>query len=79
MPTIINPNDKTFYLVPTEDGASPDLFTEWVYVNSAWEMFGSAKIDLSRYLTDVTVNGNSVVTNGVAEISIEDAADYERL
>ena len=79
MPTIINPNDKTFYLVPTEDGASPDLFTEWIYVNGAWEMFGSAKIDLSRYLTDVTVNGNSVVTNGVAEISIEDAANYEHL
>lgn len=79
MPTIINPNDKTFYLVPTKDGISPDLFTEWVYINGAWEIFGSTKIDLSRYLTDVTVNGNSVVTNGVAEISIEDAADYERL
>ena len=49
VPTIANPNDKTFYLVPTEDGTSPDLFTEWVYVNGAWEMFGSAKIDLSGY------------------------------
>ena len=68
MPTIENPNSSTFYLVPTEDGTSPDLFTEWVYVNGAWEMFGSASIDLSGYLTDVTVNGISVVTDGIAEI-----------
>lgn len=70
IPTIANPNDKTFYLVPTENGTSPDLFTEWVYVNGAWEMFGSASVDLSGYLTDVTVNGNSVVTDGIAEIPI---------
>lgn len=70
IPTITSPDDKTFYLVPTEDGTSPDLFTEWVYVNGAWEMFGSASVDLSGYLTDVTVNGTSVVTDGVAEIPI---------
>lgn len=70
MPTIINPNSSTFYLVPTEDGTSPDLFTEWVYVNGAWEMFGSAKIDLSGYLTDVQINGTSIVENGVANVPI---------
>ena len=72
VPTIQNPDEKTFYLVPSEDGTSPDLFVEWAYVNNAWEMFGSASIDLSGYLTDVQVNGASVVTNGVAEVSIED-------
>ena len=70
MPTIENPNSSTFYLVPTEDGTSPDLFTEWVYVNGAWEMFGSASIDLSGYLTDIQINGTSIVTNGVANIPI---------
>lgn len=70
IPTIANPNDKTFYLVPTEDGTSPDLFTEWVYVNNAWEMFGSMKIDLSGYLTDVQINGESVVQNGIANIDL---------
>lgn len=70
IPTIANPNDKTFYLVPTEDGTSPDLFTEWVYVNGAWEMFGSMKIDLSGYLTDVQINGSSIVTDGVANVPI---------
>ena len=68
MPTIVNPDSSTFYLVPTEDGTSPDLFTEWVYVNGAWEMFGSASIDLSGYLTDVQINGQSIVTDGVANV-----------
>jgi len=70
VPTIVNPDSSTFYLVPTEDGTSPDLFTEWVYVNNAWEMFGSASVDLSGYLTDATVGGTSVVTDGVAEIPV---------
>ena len=70
IPTIAQPDSKTFYLVPTSDGTSPDLFTEWVYVNNAWEMFGSMKIDLSGYLTDVTLNGTSIVTDGVAEIPV---------
>ena len=76
VPTIQSPDAKTFYLVPTADGSSPDLFTEWVYVNNAWEMFGSASIDLSGYLTDVTVNGTSVVNNGVAEIPIGSSSEF---
>lgn len=70
IPTIAQPDSKTFYLVPTSDATSPDLFTEWVYVNNAWEMFGSASVDLSGYLTDVTIGGTSVVTDGIAEIPI---------
>ena len=76
IPTITNPDDKTFYLVPTEDGTSPDLFTEWVYVNNTWEIFGSVAIDLSNYLTDVQINGVSIVTDGVAEMPI---ATYENV
>ena len=74
VPTIVNPNSSTFYLVPSQDGTSPDLFIEWVYINNAWEMFGSASVDLSGYLTDVTVGGNSVVTDGVANIPIANTA-----
>lgn len=76
IPTIANPDEKTFYLVPSEDGTSPDLFVEWAYVNNAWEMFGSASIDLSGYLTDVTVDGNSVVTDGVAEIPVASSSTF---
>ena len=70
IPTIANPDDKTFYLVPTAGGTSPDLFTEWVYVNGAWEMFGSASVDLSGYLTDVQIDSTSIVNNGVADVPI---------
>jgi len=76
IPTIANPNDKTFYLVPTEDGTSPDLFTEWVYVNGAWEMFGSMKIDLSGYLTDVQVNGTSIVSDNIANIPLANSDKF---
>lgn len=64
IPTIQNPDERTFYLVPSEDGTSPDLFVEWVYINNAWEMFGSASIDLSNYVTNTdyaTANDGGVV------------------
>ena len=66
LPTIQNPDSKTFYLVP--GGDSPNLYVEWVYTNNAWEQFGSATIDLSGYITDVKINNVSVVENGVANI-----------
>lgn len=73
MPTIANPNDKTFYLVPTEDGTSPDLFTEWVYVNGAWEMFGSASVDLTDYVknTDIGTISKGGVFKVAADASIK--------
>ena len=36
-------------------------------------MFGSATVDLSDYITDVQIDGNSIVNNGVATIPV--AAD----
>lgn len=48
IPTIQNPDEKTFYLVP--GGATPNLYVEWVFVNNAWEQFGSVTIDLSGYV-----------------------------
>lgn len=50
VPTIQNPSTSTFYLVPAEDGSSPDLFVEWIWTGTTWEMFGSATIDLSNYV-----------------------------
>lgn len=73
VPTVSNPDGNTFYLVPAESETSPDLFVEWIYVNNKWEMFGSATVDLSDYITDVQIDSNSIVNNGVATIPI--AAD----
>lgn len=70
IPIINNPDEKTIYLVPASYQPSNNMFTEWVYVNNTWEIFGSVAIDLSSYLTDVQINGTSVVTNGVANVPI---------
>ena len=50
VPTIEDPDANTIYLVPGTSALSPDLYVEWVYVNDAWEQFGSARIDLSDYV-----------------------------
>lgn len=68
VPTIVNPDSSTFYLVPTEDGTSPDLFTEWVYVNNAWEMFGSASVDLTDYVKNTDYA--SANTGGVVKVDV---------
>jgi len=49
IPTIQNPSENTFYLVP--DGSGDDMYNEWIYINNAWEKFGSTRIDLSQYYT----------------------------
>lgn len=64
VPTIQNPNIQTFYLVPGGEGSN--LFIEWVYINSAWERFGSADVEIS--VQDVQINGTSIVSNGIANI-----------
>lgn len=50
IPTVTNPDTKTFYLVPDSDEGN-NLYIEWVYLNRKWEQFGSATIDLSNYVT----------------------------
>ena len=47
VPTIQNPSTKKLYLVPNQNGSSPNLFIEWIYSNNAWESVGSATIDIS--------------------------------
>ena len=44
IPTIQNPDEKTFYLVPGGEGNN--MFVEWAYVDNAWERFGSADVKL---------------------------------
>ncbi len=65
MPTISNPNPKYFYLVPAENPASPDLFVEWIYVSNAWEMFGSATVDVSGKLDILQPAGDATDVYGV--------------
>lgn len=48
VPTVTNPDPKTFYLVPGGDASN--LYIEWIYLYNRWEQFGSATIDLSNYV-----------------------------
>lgn len=66
VPTIQNPDTQTFYLVP--GGENNNLFIEWVYVNNAWERFGSADVEVP--VQDVQVNGVSVLSDGVANVPV---------
>jgi len=62
MPTVANPDSQSFYLVP--GGADSNLFIEWVYVNGAWERFGSADIDLSGYATKADTVLDTTLSKG---------------
>lgn len=64
VPTIQNPNETTIYLVP--DGTGNDLYVEWIYVNNAWEISGSASINLTDYVKN-TDYANST-TGGVIKL-----------
>lgn len=47
-------SSTTVYLV--KSGSSGDLYTEYIYVDSAWEILGSQKVDLTGYATESWVN-----------------------
>ena len=70
MPTIEDPFSNTFYLTPGGDETN-DLYSEWIWLeeDEEWEKFGSAVAGVS----DVQVNGASVVTDGVANVPIASA------
>lgn len=80
VPTVQNPEEDTFYLVPSASVTSPDLFVEWIYVNNAWEMFGSATVDISGKADKVTnaTSGNfaSLDSNGNLTDSGHNSTEY---
>ena len=44
------------YLVPTIDGSGNNYFEEYVYINDAFELLGTSKIDLTGYVTIDNLN-----------------------
>lgn len=45
-------SNTTVYLVPSTDPDDQNLYTEYIYVNGAWEKLGVQKIDLTNYVTN---------------------------
>lgn len=59
-PTVASPSGSTIYLVPVGTAGSSNAFSEWIYVNNAWEIFGDASVDISELITvKETVSGTT--------------------
>lgn len=62
------------YLVKTGD-ETQNLYTEYVYVNEAWEKLGTQKLDLSGYLTKTdasnTYLGKTAVASSAAKLNTD--------
>ena len=46
----------TIYLLKTPAGTNGDLYTEYIYVDGAWETLGTQTVDLSGYVTTEALN-----------------------
>ena len=46
----------TIYLLKTLDSTNGDLYTEYIYVDGAWETLGTQTVDLSGYVTTEALN-----------------------
>lgn len=51
VPNIESPNESVVYLVSSGD-AAPNMWLEYIWVNEAWEQWGSTTIDLTGYATE---------------------------
>ena len=52
---------NTIYLVPS-GGSQPDVYDEYIWVNSAWELIGNTEVDLSNYLQKTGDASDTTVT-----------------
>ena len=92
LPDVTSPSSKIIYLTANGGSATANVYDEWIYSNSAWEKVGATTVDLSNYytktevdnlipavpVTDVTVDGTSVLNQGVAEIVMPFARTYAK-
>lgn len=54
VPNIKTPDSSVIYLVSSGD-AAPNMWLEYIWVNQAWEQWGSTTIDLTGYATEAFV------------------------
>lgn len=63
IPTVENPEENVFYLVPTGEDSN-DMFEEWVYVNDEWEHFGAGgSIDIPAPNWDAAKGESGFIQN----------------
>ena len=61
-PNIEFPSEDTLYLV-SSGNTTGNLYNEYIYVNSDWELFGGAGIDLTEYATQSWVQQQNYLTS----------------
>ena len=64
-----NISASTVYLVKDKESVG-DLYTEYIYVNGAWENLGKQTVDLSSYST--TEQMNAAISAAIADLKIGD-------
>ena len=67
-PNVETPSSTTVYLIPHTDTKTTDIYDEYIYVNSKWELLGRQKLDLTNYAT------KTYVTDEIAKLSAEGGA-----
>ena len=65
-----NISETTVYLVLEKPDSAGDLYTEYIYVNGAWENLGKQTVDLSSYST--TEQMNAAISTAIADLKIGD-------
>lgn len=76
--TLPTENIKTnvIYAVPSDNPKEQDVRIEYVYINNAWEILGTTKIDLSNYYTKAEINAMFAnIANYTPVASAEEAAN----
>lgn len=64
-----NISPSTVYLVKDKESVG-DLYTEYIYVNNAWENLGKQTVDLSSYAT--TADMNKAISDAINALKIGD-------
>lgn len=49
-------SETTIYLVPAEETGTNDLYSEYIYVDEAWELLGVQRVDLDNYYTKTEID-----------------------
>lgn len=61
-------SNTTVYLVPDNNTKTSDVYDEYIYVNSSWELLGKQTLDLTGYATE------NFVSQAISDLSAEGGA-----
>ena len=74
-----NISGTTVYLVLEKPDSTGDLYTEYIYVNGAWENLGKQTVDLSSYSTTEEMNAaiSAAITSSLASYYTKEQVNAE--